>query len=280
MRKLLILFAILSMAVILNSCWTPFNTIRGVGMLITDTISVGNINGVEVNDVINVVLINSDTSYVVIESQKNILDLVEITVSNGICSVGFKKNVNVMPTLPATVYLFSPIINSIQIDGSGNVSTTNSFDSISNLNIKLYGSGDLQFDWAYADNIFIDIDGSGDMDIFGNGGNVRTTIDGSGDLLIHSNLNSSRFDLNGSGDCTITGSVNNNNLYVDGSGNFYGFGYNTLTTYVRVRGSGNSEIYVSDELNVNILGSGDVIYQGDPLIDFNRTGSGDLINAN
>ena len=49
---------------------------------------------------------------------------------------------------------------------------------------------------------------------------------------------------------------------------------------MKIVASGNAELYVSQSLIVDIDGSGDVYYKGNPSMSVSIEGSGDVIDAN
>jgi hypothetical protein len=280
MKKIVIIIAIVASGIYLSSCFSPIHSIRGMGELITDTIELPTIHGIEIEDVINVVLTKSETQEIIIETQENILDLVELNVSNGICHVRFREHYNVQPTLPATIYISLPTITSLKIDGTGDINATNDFDTLANVNFEINGTGNIQFSWDEANDVEIDIDGTGDLDLSGNCDDLNTEIDGTGDLRLWTTTHTSHFKLDGTGDCFIDGFSDNNYIDINGSGDFYGFDYETTNCSVNIDGSGNAEVSVTNNLSVDIDGSGDVIYRGFPQISYSGNGSGDLVNGN
>ena len=78
----------------------------------------------------------------------------------------------------------------------------------------------------------------------------------------------------------MKGSAWEHSINISGSGNVRAFGLDTKSTYVRISGSGNSEVTVQDYLNVTISGSGSVYYKGNPDIEANISGSGTILNWN
>lgn len=58
--------------------------------------------------------------------------------------------------------------------------------------------------------------------------------------------------------------TNNINLEIIGSGDFLGFELKSKDVDVNLKGSGDVYVYSESELNVNVLGSVDVVYKGKP----------------
>lgn len=97
------------------------------------------------------------------------------------------------------------------------------------------------------------------------------------------NVSSSQFDtdsleviISGSGDVNLTGRVRNQVVLMSGSGNYLAKDFKSTQCVIEITGSGNSEVNVTDSLNVIISGSGNVSYIGNPSVDKDITGSGNV----
>lgn len=129
---------------------------------------------------------------------------------------------------------------------------------------------------------FVEINGSGDLD-FRDYNDVRQAtlkIDGSGDMFYMGDSRELKCIIDGSGDLVMAGSTEEMEIIIDGSGDIEAFDMRSEDAYVHVDGSGDSEIWVEDELYVDIDGSGDVYYIGFPDIHLRGRGSGRLIERN
>lgn len=138
------------------------------------------------------------------------------------------------------IYITMPEISYLEISGSGNIYGENVFD---------------------LDDVLLEIDGSGNMDLAMNADDIDAVISGSGNIQLE-------------------GTANDVYLRLEGSGLFRAFDLVSQRANIRIDGSGDAEVSVSEELKVRILGSGDVRYKGQPLIDEERNGSGRVIDAN
>ena len=129
----------------------------------------------------------------------------------------------------------------------------------------------------------IEITGSGDIY-----GDNRFRING--DIELHSRA-SGDFDLNldvdevytwieGSGNVRLRGYVDRHEVEIDGSGDLFAFSLNSRNTRINSYGSGDAEIYATNNLYVRLRGIGDIFFTGNPFVDYLVTGSGRLIDAN
>jgi len=102
------------------------------------------------------------------------------------------------------------------------------------------------------------------------------SVNGSGQYIGDIFANSVNADINGSGNIIINGSTKKLNVEINGSGNFKGIGFKAFAADISVKGSGNVDINALNKLNVELLGSGDVTYSGNPEITTSIEGSGKL----
>jgi len=124
------------------------------------------------------------------------------------------------------------------------------------------GSGDVYFkEGLHTNSLRIGLSGSGDVQGLIETKNLDCSISGSGDLKLAGHADQSSISLSGSGDFSARSLI-------------------TQNTAVRVSGSGDANINVSNNLNAAVSGSGDVSYTGGAQhVIKSKSGSGD-INGN
>jgi hypothetical protein len=105
----------------------------------------------------------------------------------------------------------------------------------------------------------LQVDGSGSMDISGGFNTtslLKATVNGSGNVFIRD------------------GNADSYEIVINGSGDIRSFGLASKIALVRISGSGDAEVKVTDKLDVVITGSGNVYYMGNPAVFTKITGSG------
>lgn len=138
------------------------------------------------------------------------------------------------------IHLVTPEFDYVSISGSGSVTTLDTFD-VQDVDLRISGSGDITY-WAHA-------------------ASIESKISGSGDILIE-------------------GETNRQEVRISGSGSYFGFPLRSNEADIHISGSGKTEVAVADKLEVDISGSGDVFYKGDPeIIDVNISGSGNVTHV-
>ncbi|MFD1257376.1 head GIN domain-containing protein [Mucilaginibacter terrae] len=125
--------------------------------------------------------------------------------------------------------------------------------------ISLTGSGDVYFkDGIRTQNLIVNLSGSGDITGKIDVKNLQTAVVGSGDI-------------------TLTGRADNSVVKVSGSGDYSGRNLISINATVRVVGSGDASVNVSDKLDASVAGSGDVHYTGAAKnVATSKSGSGDI----
>ncbi|WP_053992270.1 GIN domain-containing protein [Mangrovimonas sp. TPBH4] len=87
-------------------------------------------------------------------------------------------------------------------------------------------------------------------------------------------------DNSGTGDITMYGISEGLSLTNEGTGEFHGFDFFIDHGNIKIEGSGDCEVNCSNQLDVNIEGSGNIYYIGNPVISAQITGSGEVTNVN
>ncbi len=227
------IIAVLALFFALPAC----KKVVGHGPIVKETRDAKNFTGVELQTDANVKITEGNHFEVIVNGQKNILDLLQTDVVNNKLIIGFKPNTNYNGTT-VTIDITMPAIGLLTISGSGDMSVINTTHS-NDISLNITGSGNLQLSSLEAQNVNANISGSGDMRI--NGGT-------STDL----------------------------NLNIKGSGQSSMMDHQATNATVSIEGSGNAYIWAKDFLTATISGSGDIYYKGNPSVSKQITGSGDV----
>ena len=82
--------------------------------------------------------------------------------------------------------------------------------------------------------------------------------------------------VSGTGDISISGEADAQKIAVSGTADYKAEGFKTKDTSISISGSGKAVIAVSNRLDVEVSGAGDVRYIGDPTVTKNISGSGSV----
>jgi len=156
------------------------------------------------------------------------------------------------------------------------------------LNIHEKHNGGLHWSWGDKKQVVyvvardinsISISGSGDV-FFKSGintTNMKIRISGSGDIVGRLTAKTLEASISGSGDVRLSGRADNSNVRVSGSGDFEGRDLVTVSTTVRVVGSGDATVNASIKVDAAVSGSGDISYTGGAKqVSTSKAGSGDI----
>jgi len=222
----------------LISCvFTNQRTIYGDHQLINQLIDIDNYDKVILNIPADVFYqqFSDSAPYLQIHTDKNVFDALDVRVENDQLIIETKKDSIIQPSM-LTIYMSSHNLSRVTVNGSGK--------------IRLKGE-------VNAKDFRLDIVGSG---------NVQT------DSLI---CNTFAARITGSGETQLKGASNHGSFSIIGSGNIHAFDYFVQDLNCKITGSGNIEALVTKQLDVNVIGSGNLSYRGTPQSINNKiAGSG------
>ena len=215
--------------------WVAGERVQGNGTIKKQARTIGHFTALSLSLPGDVELRIGNTEGITIETDDNLLPLIETVIEDGMLQVRpIKRNLN-MQTRHMKITLNAKTIERLAVGGSGSITS----------------------DRLRGDKLTFHIGGSGSINVKGiDGQAVAVSLGGSGDFT--------------SGPGTIgTLSVN-----IGGSGDVDAGQLKSGEASVSVAGSGAATVWASDRLSVSIAGSGDVNYYGDPQVSRSVVGSG------
>lgn len=206
----------------------------------SETRNVGSFKGVQLNIPGKLYLRQGSPQKVVIEASREVLERIETDIVSGNLVIR-QENGSWWKSWKdrgtIKVYITAPNLEHISVSGSGSIKSENTIR---------------------ADRMYLGVSGSGDMDL-----EVETQ-----------NLDSK---ISGSGSMDLKGRARNTEISISGSGNMDGESLSTNTCEVRISGSGNCRIEVSESLDSRVSGSGNIYYRGNPdKVSNHSSGSGSI----
>ena len=189
---------------------------------------------------------------------ENLFPYLEITSSGGVLIVDTEVGVKIKPN-KLEIAASSANLKEVKISGSVDFGIATPL-SVDNLSIIISGSGNIVMPHPVrVDTYRISVSGSGNLNA---GDLVCSKISGS---------------ISGSGNFNLTGEAEEAKFSISGSGDVNALGLKTKKAEVSVSGSGDINVYATEALNVQIAGSGDIKYKGNPTsLQLNSSGSGSV----
>ena len=229
---LLILLAIIALIVMMTGCTSE--RIEGNHDLVTVERSSQPFSQVISQGSFSVKIISDSISRVEVKAESNILPYI-YTMSDGTTiTLGYTEGQNIHENYPVEIYLHTPVLQGINLSGSGMVES-NGFISNS-VNLKISGSGSINSNFN-TENMDASISGSGNMVLTGFAKNTTFNVSGSGNIDAKALAQEHCFaDISGSGNIT-TNANKSLDATISGSGNIFYLGNPVITTHIS--GSGN-----------------------------------------
>ena len=210
--------------------------LKGNGKVISKETVVNNFTQLSLKGVFNTILIQGDYPKVLIETDENLVETIQIIEEDGKLTIKSKKGANIKKSTKMNVYVTFQNLDDLEIKGVGNVSTKNML--------------------TFNDALNVEIEGVGNTDL----------------QLTCSELNAK---FASTGNITLDGNVKQACIKNSGIGNINAFNLLVQDLEINNSGIGNVKIYAVNTLNIKSSGIGNLEYKGDAEIkDFNISGIG------
>jgi hypothetical protein len=221
------------------------NIILGILFLISSTSLFAQVNSYNVMNIVDFHSVSVNSAYTVyvkqsnkeevrVEATKDIYDLTEITVQEGVLHINIKRdesnssksiwqkidNIKLLPTL--NVYVSIKDVQNLSVNGNGKLITENSIAS-DKLSLLVAGTGSMEVDLK------------------------SESIDAK---------------LAGPGTLTIKGYADNMNIENSGAGSIDAYGFEVQNAEASLYGLGSMQINVLGKLDAKIYGSGNMLVKG------------------
>jgi hypothetical protein len=213
--------------------------VRGVGPAIEQELILSDFTKIDLKSSFNAIISQGPVQKVVAVGNENIIERLNTNVTDQQWDMNF--DMGCYSNFELIIYITVPSIEEVKLSGSGNIEMMD-FNQDNDLVVTIRGSGNFA------------------LNNFESSENLEANLMSSGIFTANKEVN-----------CFKTLSVN-----TSGSGNFKGFLIKAKKCIVKSTGSGKCFVYAEEKLDASILGSGDIEYKGNPIIDIIDNGSGNL----
>jgi len=296
MKKIFSYTLILAM-IGLASCFSFFPCVEGSGDVLEETRDVSGFYGISNTTSFDVYVTQSDSFSVMVRAEESLLPFIETDRSGGALVVRTSDYTCIRTNKPVEVFVTLPEIEELSLTGSGLV-VCNRVES-SDLELSISGSGRMYVDTIRGTDLFIKHSSSGSMEMKDiEAAYAELKLSGSGEIdfgemytgeviMGHSSSGTIRgaiydvlntdITLSGSGRVILEGDTDKLETSHSSSGRLDALDLFAFDVRAHSSGSGNTYVNVEGLLDVTILGSGSIIYRGDPEeIRSTISGSGTL----
>src|SRR6187397_1617815 len=233
MKKLFFMLAAAAALLTTSSC----KKVVGEGDLQTETRNITDFSGVS-SSIGGKIYYKIDPVYKVeITAQRNILDVIQATKSNGHLLLKVKDGVRIKSNEEITVNISAPTADYLHLSGTGDLAVIGNINAV-NLDMAISGTGSITVQSVSVTD------------------KINANISGTGDITVQS------------------GVAKNEDLRISGSGKLFIDGVAAEKATTTISGSGDMQVNLSQALDATISGSGSVYYRGHPLISPSISGSG------
>ncbi|MDB5250044.1 MAG: hypothetical protein JWQ40_4438 [Segetibacter sp.] len=235
--KNLLLQAVFIAATALMSCnISSGERIDGNGNLKSENRKIGNATKINVLGDIDV-FVEVGSTALRVEADENLLPYIETVEEDGWLRIKTRDHTNINTGKSIKVYITTPTLRGVSVDGSGNLKGSGSFSSV--------------------DNMSLNVSGSGNINLQVNAPKVESAISGSGNLH-------------------VAGETRDVEVHISGSGNYDGPDLKAENASVSIAGSGDAHLFADVNLKASIAGSGNVKYKGNASVEQSIAGSGSV----
>jgi hypothetical protein len=217
----------------LNGCGKE--TVKGSGKVVNEERPLSEFKTIKLKGVGRVVLIQGRPHKINIETDDNIIPLIETEIQNEQLVIS-QGNYNLRPT-KLNFNITVAHLDGISISGAGDVIGKSRFVS-EDFAAKISGSGDMELELEVA-NLDTAISGSGSMNLSGQTGRYDAEISGSGRIdAFDMQAKNVSLKISGSGDCRVN-ATEILHARISGSGDVFYKGHPRITS--KISGSGSLE---------------------------------------
>ncbi len=221
MKNFKTLLSTMLLLVIITSC-----TLAQKREIIEKNYPIQSFFSVEADIVGNIIYTQSNSVYVSATGDKELIDKLKVTEKNGILTLIYKQKQNIKGKKKLTVYISSPTIEEIEMDGVGN--------------FVLEG-------FVAAENLSIDFEGVGNFEAMDlQSTNIKASYEGVGNLKLGGSTEFLEVRSRG------VGSVDTQKL-------------EAKKAIVRAEGVGSVKCFASESIDINNSGIGSVTYYGNTV---------------
>ncbi len=217
--------------------YTFKKTIHGDGNVTTSERNISSVHRIKCSGHYDVQLTQGSPTSVKITADQNLQSYIVTDINGDELNIHYQHDVNLDPSQKIKIEVVTDKLEGFELNGAGDVNTTNKFTGGDELDLDIAGTGNIHFD-------------------------VNTP-----------SINSS---ISGTGDIYLTGETKNSKINIAGAGNYHAEDLKSENAKIEIAGTGDVHLFADSTLDINIAGVGKVFYSGNPTITQSIAGSGKI----
>ncbi len=201
------LFCLTIILLSLNACVFNWKRIKGNGKVTVENRNINALPKIKLAGGIDIIL-TPGTSGIRVEADENIIPYIVTQIEDGWLVVKTKDNANLSSDNSIKVYVSTQDIKQLKIMGSGRIFGEEKFNVENNIDVEIAGSGSINL-FVHSPSLKAEIMGSGNIELRGETRDVNVEIAGSGSFNgMELKAENAKVEINGSGDANIYAEVN------------------------------------------------------------------------
>ncbi len=295
--------SLVSMCVVVAACSRSFNvsisgsvtTVQGSGVPATQTYEIGTAAALDVGSAFDVELIVGGTPSLVVETDDNLLELVEVTEEDGRLRITTTDAIQTDLGLKARLTLAG--LEELEVGGAGRVRATGV--DIGHLVVECGGAGVVEIEATVA-SASIDAGGAGKVKLAHlAGGLLEGSAGGAARVVVHGRIEAAKLDVSGDGDIevkdltggaleadvggsgslTVVGRADDVRVKASGGAQASLGALQAVRVTVDASGAASVDVFATEALAVEASGGSNVVYGGDPPQFEEDTSSGATVRS-
>ena len=212
-------------------------TVHGEGELVEESRQVEGFSKIEINGVGEIIVELGTEESLTVEAEENLVQYLETYVRGNTLVIEIEDRIRIVPTKSLTFYITVVSLDGLDISGAGNIQLPEI--EADRFSIDLSGAGNIEFDSLNADTFDVSMSGVGNLSVF-------------------------------------DGQVSSQKVVISGAGKYSARNLESDDAEITISGVGSATLRAENYLKVTISGGGDVSYYGNPDVDSEISGLGDL----
>ncbi|MDX1416516.1 MAG: head GIN domain-containing protein [Candidatus Promineifilaceae bacterium] len=236
MKRLLVLMSLFIGVILLSACDT-MRVVRGTGGMTEEMREVSGFNAIALDGLGTMFIEQGDKESLRIEAEDNLISFLESEIEENTLLLRGRTGINIVPTQGIFYYLTVRDLESISVNGLGNVDLREL--NTPQLTLAINGGGEINAQNLDTPQLEVKINGLGSLNMDG-------------------------------------GQVQEQHVTIDGGGSYSARTLASDAAEISINGLGSATIWAEENLDVSIDGGGSVQYTGKPRVNQSINGVGSV----